>query len=262
MKIVFISNYFNHHQKPFSDCMYNLIGDNYSFIETQPIEEERLKMGWGGEEKPSYVKRNYIDENSHEECKKIIDDADVVIFGSAPYGLLKNRLKQKKLTIFYSERIYKKSFEWYKYPLRLIRHYLRRGRYKNTYLLCASAYAASDYSKTFLFLNRAYKWGYFPEVKRYDDIDKIIREKKPNSILWTARLIDWKHPELAIAVAKRLKQDGYNFKLTMIGVGELEEDIKILIKKENLTDYIEMAGAMTPEQVREYMEKSEIFLFN
>lgn len=32
MKIVFLSNYFNHHQKPFSDAMVTLIGEDYIFI--------------------------------------------------------------------------------------------------------------------------------------------------------------------------------------------------------------------------------------
>ena len=47
----------------------------------------------------------------------------------------------------------------------------------------------------------------------------------------------------------------------MIGGGILEEKIKERIKKENLTDYVKLLGTMSPEKVRENMEKSEIFLF-
>ena len=46
MNIVFLSNYFNHHQKPFSDEMFKLIGDGFNFIETIPMENERIRMGW------------------------------------------------------------------------------------------------------------------------------------------------------------------------------------------------------------------------
>lgn len=261
MKIVFISNYFNHHQKPFSDAMYKRIGDDYCFIETIPMSEERLKMGWGGEEKPAYVKQNYTDENSKNECQRLIDEADVVLYGSAPYELLSSRLKKDKLTFKYSERIYKKRCPFYKLPRHFVLNTKNYRRYKNLYLLCASAYTSADFAKTLTFINKAYKWGYFPEVKKYDDIDVLIEEKQANSILWVARFIPWKHPEAAIEIAKRLKADGYAFKLNMIGNGELEKNIQKMIVDNGLSDCVEMLGAMKPEQVREHMEKSEIFLF-
>lgn len=49
MKIVFLSNYFNHHQQSLSNELFSLTNGNYYFIETMPIEEERVKMGWGVE---------------------------------------------------------------------------------------------------------------------------------------------------------------------------------------------------------------------
>ncbi len=261
MKIVFVSNYFNHHQKPFSDAMYKRIGDDYSFIETIPMSEERLKMGWGREIKPSYVKQNYINETAKNECQQLIDEADVVLYGSAPYELFIHRLKKGKLTFKYSERIYKKGCPYYKLPRHFVLNTKKYRRYKNLYLLCASAYTSADFAKTFTFVNKAYKWGYFPEVKKYDGVDKLIQDKTPNSILWVARFIPLKHPEIAVEIAKRLKADGYNFQLNMIGNGELEENIKKMIKDNNLSDCVKMLGAMQPEQVREHMEKSEIFLF-
>ena len=42
MKVVFISNYFNHHQKPFLAAMFNLLGENFCFIETEPMENNTL----------------------------------------------------------------------------------------------------------------------------------------------------------------------------------------------------------------------------
>jgi len=32
LRVVFISNFFNHHQKPCSDAMYELCNGNYKFI--------------------------------------------------------------------------------------------------------------------------------------------------------------------------------------------------------------------------------------
>lgn len=261
MKIAFASNFYNHHQKPLADAMYSIVGDGYHFIETEPISEERLNMGWGGDQRPSYILQSYIDEESNKKCQQIIDDADVVIYGSAPYAMLENRLKAGKLTFKYCERPYKKGVSIIKLPVHILRAYKKYTRYKNFYVLCASAYTPVDFSKMLAFIGKTYKWAYFTEVKKYDDIDEIVRLKHPASILWTARFIGWKHPEMPIAVAKRLKADGYDFKLNMIGNGELEAATRELIEREGVADCVEMLGAMKPHEVREHMEKSEIFLF-
>ena len=89
----------------------------------------------------------------------------------------------------------------------------------------------------------------------------MLELKHPASILWVARLIEWKHPELPILVAKRLKDANYSFKMKLIGNGVLEGKIKNLIHVYGLDDCVEMLGIMKPEQVRDYMEKSQIFLF-
>ena len=47
MTITFVSNYINHHQIPFSDACYRKLGEGYCFVQTEPMEEERLAMGWG-----------------------------------------------------------------------------------------------------------------------------------------------------------------------------------------------------------------------
>ena len=261
MKIAFVSNFYNHHQKPVADELYSMTGVEYHFIETAKISEERLKMGWGREEKPTYVLQSYTDQTAKENCQRIIDEADVVITGSAPRSLLETRLKNKKLTFYYSERIYKKKPPAYKYPVHFLKNLKNIICYKNLYILCASAYTSADYAKVFTFKNKAYKWGYFTLAKNYDDIDALIDKKMPNSILWVSRYLALKHPEHVVEVAKRLKADGYSFKLTMIGTGELEEWTRDLIEKENLSDYVKMLGSMKPEEVREYMENSEIFLF-
>lgn len=128
-------------------------------------------------------------------------------------------------------------------------------------MLCAGAYTAPDCRFIHCYKNKTYKWGYFPKVKEYDDIEEIIKLKRPASILWTARFIKLKRPEAALYVAKRLKDEGYSFTLDMIGGGELEPKIRQKIKANGLEDCVRLLGTMSPEKVRENMEKSEIFLF-
>ena len=52
MNLVFVSNYMNHHQMPVSRELYRLCreqGGSYTFVQTQPMEQERVAMGGGGE---------------------------------------------------------------------------------------------------------------------------------------------------------------------------------------------------------------------
>ena len=52
------------------------------------------------------------------------------------------------------------------------------GIYKNVYLLCSSAYAASDYNHLFCYKNRCFKWGYFPQTPKYDEKKRLFYQKK------------------------------------------------------------------------------------
>lgn len=258
MKITFISNYFNHHQKPFSDSMYRLIGDGYTFIETSEMREERKTLGYGMKSLPPYVKKSFISKNSLEECKKIIDDADVVILGSGPESLIQKRKKEGKLILRYQERLVKVKPNFFKYLAGQLRLLIRNLHHKKTYILCASAYTAADYNKIGLFKNRTYKWGYFPEVKQYSE--DLFFQKEPQNILWCGRFIDWKHPDDVIAVAKKLRDDGYRFNVKYIGTGHLHDELKNQIKENHLEEHIEMLGSMKPEEVRSHMEKAGIYL--
>ena len=258
MTVLFLSNYFNHHQKPFSDAMFRLLGENYHFVETSYISEERKKFGYHIQY-PSYVIRP--EEAFTPETQAMIASADVVIIGSALNSLVKNRIRKNKLVFRYAERPFKKKPTPWRYLPRLVLWNLRNPFWKPVYMLCASAYTASDYAKMGLFLGKCYKWGYFPETKRYEDVDKLIAAKRPNSILWVARFIDWKHPEIPLEIARRLKQEGYNFTLNMIGNGELLESTRDQIASLGLSDCVKLLGAMSPEDVRKHMEQSQVFLF-
>ena len=260
MKFVFISNYFNHHQKPFCEEMYKKLGPDFVFISTTVMREERRKLGYTYDYSPKYVVFSYEGEEQRNKAISLINAADVVLAGAAPNDLLVGRIRSGKLLIRYSERIYKKRMSF----VRKIYHFFKLHQNdcwkKNVYLICAGAYTAHDYSSIYMYRKRSYKWGYFPEVKKYD-IDQLISRKKTNSILWCGRFIDWKHPDDAIQVAKKLRDDGYDIRLNMIGTGVIENDLKNLINKYDLEDTVFLLGSMSPEKVRIYMEEAGIYLF-
>ena len=46
MKIVYLSNYFNHHQKFLSDELFKLTDGNYLFVETAFLPQEKINLGY------------------------------------------------------------------------------------------------------------------------------------------------------------------------------------------------------------------------
>lgn len=267
MKVTFVSNYINHHQIPVSNVLYEHLGAEYTFIQTEPMEEERIKLGWNPKEVPEYVKYAYEEP---ELCRQLIMDSDVVIWGGLEEEeMLRPRLQAGKPVIRYSERLYKEA-QWKAIsPRGLRKKYLDHTRYRNApvYMLCSGAFVASDFHIVRAYPNKMFKWGYFPECKEYD-LDALMAGKEEMSagnggkteILWAARFIDWKHPELVVQLAKELKHQGKSFHITMIGDGELRPKVEEMIAAEELEDVISLTGSQTPVQVRTAMENASVFL--
>ena len=263
MIIAFFSNYLSHHQLPFSEEMNKIRDCEYYFISCEPFNDERIKLGWKSENKKNYELRPYESQEDYIKAKKLALDCDIMIWGSASYEYIKIRKKSGKIYFRYSERLLKSGIKKSILSLNFIR-YIKLNillRSKNAYLLSASAYAPFDYKITMGKFANMYKWGYFPETKQYESIDNLILNKDKISILWTGRLIEWKHPEFAIELAKKLKDNGVEFNLNIIGDGPLKIQLSEMIKHFNLKAEIHLLGAMTTEEVRMYMEKSKFFLF-
>ena len=265
MTVTFISNYINHHQIPFSNALYELLGEDYHFIQTEPMEEERLAMGWSnaGENLP-YV---LLLSEQEEKCRRLILESDVLLAGwSGREDLVQERMLQGKLTVRISERIYREG-QWKAIsPKGLIHKYKEHTRFRkgNAYLLCAGAYVASDFSIIRAYPGKMYRFGYFPETRHYTPEE--LAEKKAGSgrtdIVWAARFIPLKHPEYMLKLARSLKENpAGDFHIHMVGGGELEEEMKRLTKEYQVEDVITFYGFKTPEEVRSIMESCHIQIF-
>lgn len=263
MKLTFVSNYINHHQIPVSNELYRQLGVDYTFIQTEPIEEERLQMGWQDESGKLPYLRLFYEEAAY--CEKLIMDSDVVVFGGTDdESYIKPRLAAGKLVLRCSERIYK-SGQWKAVsPRGLKKKYEDHTRYRKApvYLMCAGGYVASDFHIVRAYPGKMLKWGYFPETKHYDK-EKLLEKHREGtvSLLWAGRFIDWKHPELPILLAEHLKKKGYDFHLSMVGGGEMEAEIRRLIAEKGLEREVTLCGYLKPAQVRERMEQAEVYLF-
>lgn len=260
MKLTFFTNFINHHQVPVADELYKLLGKDYTFVATMPMPQEFIDNGYPDFSDKPYLLKAYENNVNFQKALELGLISDVVIIGSASNDFIKKRLQLNKITFRYSERFLKKRFigrGWYHL---FKNHTLYRN--KNMYMLCASAYTANDAHKILAYPDKCYKWGYFTTVNKID-IDTIISHKQNKSfkIIWVARFISLKHPEMVIELAKELKKKGYQFEIEMIGDGVLKDVIQKEIDLNDLRQYVTLPGSLPNEQVVKKMQESNAFLF-
>ncbi|MEE0914257.1 MAG: glycosyltransferase [Ruminococcus sp.] len=271
MKITYISDYLTIHLRAFAEDMYRILGSDFCFVETistkSVSKENSYRMGYAyyqasniAYEAIPWRLQAFNSDKERKQCVDLINSSDVVIIGNAKDIWIKNRLERGLVTFRAHERWYKKKLPFYLLPKAIIGAWIHHGRYKNLYMLCASAYTASDTHKVCCFKNKVYKWGYFPKTKVYN-IEKLFSDKDPSLILWTGRAVDWKHPEYCLEVADKLKNDGYKFHIKIIGIENKDSNISNIIKEKELDDFVSLHGFMSPDDVRKNMEKSGIYIF-
>lgn len=270
MNIVFASNWFNHHEKFFCDAIASQPSVAFHFIQTERIPEERIQLGYQDMTKATpYCICSYESDDAYHKAMEICNNADALILGSAPYEFIAERVKENKLTFFYAERLFRNGLWHMLYPptfFTVLKRFIIPGNKSNFYMLCASGYTALDCHKIHAFRGKYFRWGHFIEVNRINSVDSMLESKrlkttKSISILWAGRLIGLKHPDLAVDVADWLRQQGYQFEMNIIGTGEMEETLRHSVEERNLSERVHLLGSMKPQEVRSYMEKSDIYLF-
>lgn len=264
MTFAFVSNYINHHQIPLCEALYRELGEDYTFIQTMPMEQERVDMGWGVDVRSlPYVQCLYETEY---DCLKKIAESDVVMFGwTGREDLADSRLRSDKVTLRVSERIYREGQWKVVSPRGLAAKYREHIRYRrqNVCMLCAGAYAASDFHLIGAYPGKLFRWGYFTALRTYGE--EQFAHMKPCDgtlhIVWAGRFIPLKHPEYMVRLAEALRDKGYRFCIHMLGDGELEPQIRQEVENKGLTEHFLFYGYTAPEQVRDVMEKCHIHIF-
>lgn len=264
MKIVFLSNYINHHQVGLCDELYKLCGNNnFYFIQEEPLTNERIKLGYDND----FINRKYVkclNVDNFEEINKLVLESDFII-NSASQGLtlLKDAMKMKKNIFWYDERLFKdysfiKSFAKY---FRAIYYYFF---YKNPnqYHLLASAYGYKDIKKiSKRHLKNSFEFGYFPITNSKDVTKKSNIGLNTITFLFAGRLIEWKHPEIVFEVSKYLEKRNIKYHIDIVGSGNMENKLKNQIKEKGLLDKISIIGSVPFSQMVDLYRKHDFFLF-
>lgn len=275
MNIVCYSVVLNQHQAPIADELWTLTNHKFTFVELVNLYETK-----GGTE--DYSKRPYLlqawkSTENYQIAMNLCILADCCVFSgieSLPFEI--ERMKHNKLSFEMGERWFKKGalsllsprlWKW------LFSYYKGNWRKKKLFKLCCSAYCARDHYKLFTFRGKCYKWGYFTQVpSEYQHISYVGSDSRVLRIMWCARFIDWKHPEVVIRLAEKLKKyfesinnralsNYHSFHIDMYGNGELLNATKGLSLELNTVDYVSFHGNVPNNIIHEALRNHDLFVF-
>lgn len=264
MKLVFYSLVLNHHQACVADEFYKLLGEDYAFVETARCMDNK-----GATEDYStrpYLVRSWESKKAYGKAMSLALNAEVCVFsGYEALPFEKERLKKGLFSFDMGERMLKRGWLNLASPriLKMVLSYHFGGWSKKPlYKLCCGAFVASDQYKLKTFEGKCYKWGYFTEVKELkNDMFKLKSSNDSICIMWCSRFLNWKHPELPVKLARRLKDKGYKFQVKMAGSGALFQKARRLISKLDVGNCVSLLGNMPNEEILDIMQRSQIFIF-
>ena len=258
--LAFFTNYLNEHQLPL--CLAWDAMNDVEFTLVAVADSEGIAGRRNMNNDYDFVLREYESDTAAKEAMRHAVEDDVVIFGhmDGKEQYVRARMKLDKLTFRSAERSLKRGYWWRFAPPKALRMHNWYTRYKrqNMYMLCCSAFAAGDLKLCGWPLEKCFNWGYFPDSGHKNNCGRA--PAKPASILWAARLIEWKRPFVPLQLAKRLKESGYEFHLTIAGDGPLRSEMLAYIEEHNISDVVDMLGLLTGEETKRRMGESDIYI--
>ncbi|MDE7128217.1 MAG: glycosyltransferase [Bacteroidales bacterium] len=264
MKLVIYSIVLNHHQVFVADAFYDLLREAYVFVETTNLRD--TKGATEDYSKRPYLLRAWQSKENYSKAMELAQTAECCVFsGVQALPFWKKRMKLGLLSFDMSERWLKRGIFNLFSPAILkmfFAYHLGGWRSKPLYKLCCSAFAAADQYKVGTYHDRCYKWGYFTKVEKID-VEAFLDSSTSNvtQFMWCSRYLMWKHPELPILMAHRLKQLGYRFLLDMYGSGEYEIQARLLAKELDVEDVVRFMGVKPNDELLDDMRRHGIFLF-
>lgn len=266
MKLVFYSLILNNHQANVADELWELTGHSYCFVELANLQAEHRKGDTHDYGDCPYLLRAWQSSENYTRAMELARTSDCCVFsGVQALPFQRERMKLGLLSFDMSERWLKRGILNLFSPAIMkmfLAYHIGRWNRKPIYKLCCSAFAACDQYKVGTYRGRCYKWGYFTRVEKFNDKETPrCTETSTTSFMWCARYLDWKHPELPILLAHRLKDKGYCFVIDMYGSGEYEKAARQLASDLGVTDVVRFMGIKPNDELLADMRKYNIFLF-
>lgn len=270
MRLVFFSLVLNHHQAGVADELYKILENEFCFVELSACNDS--KGACDDYSKRPYLIKSWQSRTDFDKAMHIAKTADVCVFsGYESIPFQKERLKLGLLSFDMGERLLKRGWINILSPRifkLVVNYHLHKWKSKPLYKLCCSAYTAYDCRKLGMFSGRCYKWGYFTGVD--ENIYVPDDTNTPVSLMWCARFLTLKHPELVIEMARILREKNLSFTIDIFGddsktgpneKGFPRERIESLIQSHSLEDILKLKGNKPNYDILREMRTHDIFLF-
>lgn len=263
MRLLHVNNIVSPHQMPLARCLADHLGTgNYRYAATEPTITERTAMGWNCGEREPWILRVHEGVAVRQEYQEWWDEADVVLCGDRAIGLMENRLKRGKLTVYMSER-------WWKPPLGMARlaHPLfalmalqlrRLAASSEFHYLPIGRHAATDMKRWAAFQDRSWLWGYFTALPV--PLPQPARCDAGLEILYAGRMLGWKRIDTLIQGFGVLLREGKVAQLTLIGDGPERKGLEAMVLRLGLVRSVNFRSSLPMEQVWTQMRSAHVYV--
>ncbi len=250
-KLIFISNYYNNHTIDLIESFNDVYNGSFLALETTGVEEYRKRIGW------KKIEREFISD--YQNHYQDVLEAQVVIYSGIVDKIIAKRIKSSKLTFLVTERPYKVPTTLVTYPKRWLGSLLHFKMHQcdNFYLLAIGGYVKDDMKLFNNFVNKIFKWAYFPKILIEPSIP--IKSNDLVKFVWSGRFEKLKRPQHAINILNIFVSKGINCALDMYGEGD---EMQNLIIPDNLVGCIRFHGFVDGWHMQQAFKDADVLLMS
>jgi glycosyltransferase involved in cell wall biosynthesis len=263
MRLALVTNIISPHQMPLSRQLVARIGAaNFRYIATEALDDNRRNLGWEERRTPDWVLCTDGDSKARCAAEEWLRQADVVLCGNRDVGLLERCVRARKLTFYMSER-------WFK-PwrgrgrllnpcyLRMLLAFRRVAHSPLLHYLPTGHYAARDIRFVAPFPHRMWLWGYYVDVA--PELRPLQERTTGLQVLWAGRMLGWKRVDLLVGAVGRLRREGCDCRLTLVGYGERERALRKQVKKMGMGASVTFRPPVPVADMRGIMRGADVYV--
>lgn len=271
MKFVLHTSILSPHQLPLALEIAKSIGrENFRYVFTEPVSEERLRMGWGtdGMEGMSLYAKEFPNES-----REWLETADVVLSGVRDFDLFEHRARMGRKTFYMSERWFRPitfgRFSVTGWTRLLFPKFLRMSlairrlsrRYDAFRVFPIGVYSRMNMRLIGVPEDKMTLWGYFvapSEVRNKEVESQAVNRRKVFRVMWAGRMIPCKRLDTLVKAIGYLIANGMNdISLTLVGNGQERGRLEGMSK--GLP--VEFMDSVPVSEVRGIMRRHDCFVF-
>jgi glycosyltransferase involved in cell wall biosynthesis len=241
--------------------------DNFEVVYARTHDDARKKLGWNFENSDSF-RSKFIGQElkiwqmipyifKHRKATHIVNgiwaesiffiviiflnlfQSNFLIYSEAP-NPSKNRSLMKRIIIFYSL-----------IPISKLLIYKAKG------FLSVSELAFAHFKKLGIKAEKIYRFGYFLNIKKQS---KNIKQSLSPSFIFVGQLTERKGILTLLKAVKKLSEQRHSFHLSIIGSGDLEQNIQEYLQANELQNFITLLGAIDAKKVSEYIYQADLLI--